>query len=401
MSTTPALAYLELIKTHIDAVRADVPKLTAFGEAMARPLVGGGRLFTPKVGPFWPSEFMNRAGGLMGIEPADAVPDRDGDVAFIALPDERKWKPADDATFQKLVQSPAQIFAIGRAEDLPGGVDVKRFSGFTGGVGAREGLFASEKLKPLAPLRQFAQLVRGWIAGGEMVSAMTRAEKMPILWMSVWLEGALVRNAVFYQHNNRIEPWATKLFHDDHYVPPLAPGYAAGEFLGTLSMIHGQLIEQKERLAKAGNWLADAARAGKRPNMVAVGHSYPMILELEDPAHSPLGWNPSISDLRYAHPNELAKGDDAIHFGYSPVKSDHVEALLNRGIRFIYSSPYGRPATLRDHPNLIWLDLPWRPSDATVDIPGYSVRMLPMSSSAHTMVYFAIVSEMADKMGWV
>ena len=178
-------------------------------------------------------------------------------------------------------------------------------------------------------------------------------------------------------------------------------GYAADEFLQTLSMIHGKLAEQKERLAKAGNRLADAARAGKQRDVVAVGHGYPMILELEDPAHSPLGWNPSISDLRRSRPEDLSKGDVAIHFGYSPVKSDHVKALLNPGIRLIYSSPYGRPATLHDHPNLIWLDLPWRPADATVDIPGYSVRMLPMSSSAHTMAYFAIVCEMADKMGWV
>ncbi len=93
-------------------------------------------------------------------------------------------------------------------------------------------------------------------------------------------------------------------------------------------------------------------------------------------------------------------GDVAIHFGYSPVKADHVEALLNRGIRFIYSSPYGRPPSLRDHPNLIWLDLPWRPADATVDIPGYSVRMLPMSSCAHTMAFGALLSELGEKMGW-
>lgn len=397
---SPATRYLALIGNQIDSVRKDVASLTALGEQMAGPLLSGGDLFTPKVGPFWPSEFMHRAGGLMGIQPAEAVPSKSNDVAFIALPDERRWKPKDDAVFQALAASRAQIFAIGRAEDLPAGVDAKRFSGFTGGVSASDGLYATEKLKPLAQLRPFAQLVRGWIVAGEMVGAMTRAERMPILWMSVWLEGALVRNAAFYQHDNRVEPWQPKLFHDGHYVPPLAPGYAASAFLETLSSIHAGLLAQKERFAKAGNWLAEAAREGKRPSMVAVGHSYPMILEMEDPAHSPLEWSPSISDLRRAHPEQLTRGDVAIHFGYSPVKADHVEALLNRGIRFIYSSPYGRSASLRDHPNLIWLDLPWRPADATVDIPGYSVRMLPMSSCAHTMAYFALLSEMAGKMGW-
>ena len=399
MNPTPAEQYLALVSEQIDSIRQDMPKLIVMGEAMAQPLLAGGDLFAPKVGPFWPSEFMHRAGGLMGIQPVDAVPAKADDVAYIALPDERRWKPGDDAVFQRLIASPAKIFAIGRAGDVPAGVDAKRFSDFTGGVSASEGLFATDALNPLAPLRPFAQLLRGWIVAGEMIAAMTRAERMPILWMSVWLEGALVRNAMFYQHDNLVEPWQPKLFHDDHYVPPLARGYAATAFLESLCHLHAGLIAQKDRLAKAGVWLAGAARAGRRPSMVAVGHSYPMILEMQSPADCPLCWNPSISDLRVAHPRELTAGDVAIHFGYSPVKSDHVQALLDRGIRFIYTSPFGRPASLRDHPNLLWLDLPWRPADATVDIPGYSVRMLPMSSSAHTMAYFAILCEMADKMG--
>ena len=166
MSTTPALAYLELIRQHIDSVRADVPKLTAFGEAMASRF-SGGRLFTPKVGPFWPSEFMNRAGGLMGIEPADAVPDREGDVAFIALPDERKWKPAEDAVFQQIVKSPAKIFAIGREADLPAGVDAKRFSGFTGGVRRERRTLHQRKLKPLARCGGSPRLVRAGSRAGK------------------------------------------------------------------------------------------------------------------------------------------------------------------------------------------------------------------------------------------
>ena len=94
-------------------------------------------------------------------------------------------------------------------------------------------------------------------------------------------------------------------------------------------------------------------------------------------------------------------GDEYL-LGPRPRVSDVADVLriLDRGVRFIYTSPYGRPQGLKDHPNLIWLDLPWRPGDATVDIPGYSVRALPMSSSAHTMVYFAIICELAERMGW-
>ena len=89
-----------------------------------------------------------------------------------------------------------------------------------------------------------------------------------------------------------------------------------------------------------------------------------------------------------------------MHLGYAPVDTGAVAGVLKKGIRLIHTSPYGRPATLPDHKNFIWLDLPWRPGDASVDVPGYSVRILPMSSTCHTMAYFAILSETAERMGW-
>ena len=49
----------------------------------------------------------------------------------------------------------------------------------------------------------------------------------------------------------------------------------------------------------------------------------------------------------------------------------------------------------------MWFDLPWRPGDAEVEVPGYSVRALPGSSSAHSMGYFCLLSELAQQMDWV
>ena len=89
-----------------------------------------------------------------------------------------------------------------------------------------------------------------------------------------------------------------------------------------------------------------------------------------------------------------------VHLGYSPVNVAHVQGILKRGIRFIYTTPYGRPQTLKNHPHLIWLDSPWRPTDQSIDIPAYAARVLPMSSSAGSAVYFSLLSEMAERMGW-
>jgi hypothetical protein len=395
------MRYLELIRQRIAAIRADLPRLISLGDAMAAPLLRGGALFTPQVGTFWPTEFGHRAGGLMGLKPPAYVAQGADDVAFTTLPDPRRRNLRDDERWRRLVDSPAQIFVNGCPEELAGAAPVERFAGFTGGAGANEGLCARGACDPLAPLRPFDQLVRGWVVTGEMIAAMTRAGgRMPVIWMSVWLEGAMVRNASFFRHDNLREPWYPPLFHDRIYVPPLPAGHVASEFLSELERIFAVVAHQREQLAAAGAWMADAARAGKRVSTVLVGHSYPEILEVPEPKDYPLAWLPSVSDLRIAHPNDLGPGDVALHLGYAPVDVDDVQKILERGVRFIYTSPYGRPATLRDHENLVWLDLPWRPGDATVDVPGYSVRILPMSSSAHTMVYFQLMCELAGRMSW-
>jgi hypothetical protein len=223
---------------------------------------------------------------------------------------------------------------------------------------------------------------------------------MPVMWMSVWLEGALVRNAHFFKHDNLREPWGCPLFHEGQYVPPLERGRVAGEFLDEVVKIHGRLAEQTGLLAKAGEWLAGARRGGKRVWTVAVGHAYPAILELEKRAGAyPVEWGPSFSDLTKAVPGEYGVGDVVLHFGYAPVDNGDVRRLLARELRVIHTSPYGNHVEPVGEKGFLYFDLPWRPADATVDVPGYSVRILPMSSTAQTMGLFAILAEYEGRMG--
>jgi hypothetical protein len=381
---------------------------------MARRALAGGDLFPPAISPFWPREFSGRAGGLMGIRGPDWQPQSKKDMAYFAVPDPRRWDARKDERLRQLMASKAALFVIGRPEDLEAAGSPRRFAGFTGGAAPEAGLYGLDEVRPLAPLRPFEQLVRGWSAAGEFVGACTRAGRMPILWMSVWLEGAIVRNASFTPLNNLHEPWPTPMFHQERYVPPLAPGYAAREFLDFVEGMLAALERQLDSLARAGRWLAEARRAGRRLWTVAVGHSYPEILDRPASGY-PLEWGRSVSDLRKAVPRDLGPGDVALHLGYSPVDVKDVAGILNRGVRFIYTSPYGGApaggarrepagpagrAALKSHENLLWFDLPWRPGDACVDVPGYSVRLIPSSSAAHTMAYFAILSEMAERMGW-
>jgi len=398
---SPAMKYLSALRQRIAAIKKDVPHLTALGEQMAAPLLAGGNLFPPPVAQFWPSEFSGRAGGLMGLKFPDYRPRSSKDVAYFALPAPRGWDPRKDERLRKLVRSKARLFVIGREDELSALGAPKRFSGFTGGVAKDEGFYAHGPFKPLAPLWPFETFLRGWITTGELICACIRGGKMPTLWMSVWLEGAMVRNASLVDHRrNTREPWCVPLFHEDRYIPPLPPGYAAREFLAEVERILSVLETQHALLAKAGRWMAEARKNGKRLWAILVGHSYPAILECPQDSDYPLDWGHSVSDLTKAVPPDYGEGDVVVHLGYSPVNAANVQSIVKRGIRFIYTTPYGRPAALQDHPNLIWLDLPWRPTDQSIDIPAYAVRMLPMSSSAETMAYFAMLCEMAEQMDW-
>ena len=146
--------------------------------------------------------------------------------------------------------------------------------------------------------------------------------------------------------------------------------------------------------------MAEAYRRNRKIHAVAVGHCYPRILEVNRMSDYPVRWANSMSDLNVAVPADISKGDVALHLGYAPLDVTDVHRVLARGVTLICTSPYGRPASLEDHPNLLWLDLPWRPGDATVDIPGYGVRILPASSSSQTMAYYAILANFAERMGW-
>ncbi len=399
----PSGRYLKLIENRIKVIRSDMPGLIEMGEKMAQPMLDGGRFFVPRVARFWPSEFGGRSGGFMGLTRLPGVkPSKANDVAYVALPHPRGWQPREDANLRQLLRSKAQVFINGSAEELQSldSSDLKGIAALTGGASADEGLYSLENRKPLADLRHFDQFVRGWMAAGEMIGACTRAGRMPAMYMSVWLEGALVRNTSFMEHNNLREPWYVPFFHRDVYIPPLAPGYAGGSFLDIAEGHLRTLQSQLPLLSTAGAWMAEARKSGRRIWCVAVGHSYPEILEIGDDENYPIEWGRSFSDLKKAVPDNLKAGDVVLHMGYAPVDPKPIAQLLKKGVRLIHSSPYGRPATLPDHDNFIWLDLPWRPADASVDVPGYSVRILPMSSTCHTMAYFAIVSEMAEALGW-
>jgi len=404
-SKTPAQKFLDLIRKDIIEIQNDKERLIEMAEEMADSLLKGGNIFAPPVNKAWTSEFSGRAGGLMCLK---GKANHSKDIAFFALPDPRNWEPQKDKVLKTLLKGKAKLFVIGRKEDL-GDLKINRqFAGFTGGVRADIGMYRYKNFNPFASTREFKIFVRGWITTGEMICACIRKGKMPIIYMSVWFEGAIPRNSSFTytDFSNYYEPSLTKpivpleVFHKNRYIPPLPSGYATTEFLQIVKMLIDKIDNQADQISRIGQCLAEAKQKGKKIHVVAAGHCYPGILELPDDNSYPLTWGVSRADLKYAVPSDLKDGDVALHFGYGPTSISDAKKILKRGVKLIHTSPYGRRIGIPENENFLWFDLPWRPGDAVIDIPGYSVRMLPSSSTAHSIAYNAILCEMAEVMGW-
>jgi hypothetical protein len=191
-----------------------------------------------------------------------------------------------------------------------------------------------------------------------------------------------------------------EVFHRRRYIPPLAPGYAAGTLLDAAEGYIECLEQQAGRLARIGAWMAEARTNGKRIRATLTGHSYPAMLNLPDHHDYPLEPGPAHSMLGMATPSDFGPGDLLLHLGYGPPMNDDIQARMQRGVRLVHTSPFGLPANVQEHPNFLWFDLPWRIADALVDVPGYSVRILPSSSTAHQIAYNAILCEFAAAMDW-
>lgn len=406
--SSPAASYLQQADACLAAVRTDMPRLIDFGRRIAERLLAGGDLVLAPVRPYVATEFAGRAGGLMRI--ATWIKGRheprlsEDRTALFAMPHPERLDADAREVLDRLADSPAKLFAIGREQDVAAAGLRDRVEASTGGVARDAGGYRHGVHDPLVPMWPLDEMVRGWVVMGELITACIRAGRMPRVWMSVWLDGAFVRNASMVDSEPLREPFGPTMFHEPtRYVPPLAEGYAGHAFVDALEAIHRRLTEQQAALERAGDHLAAALRNGRRARAVLVGHAYPQLLGLGHRGGDdgyPVSWGRSVSDLARAVPDDFADGDAMVHLGYGPLDVEAVRQVVDRGVRLIHSSPYGPRPGMVDDDRFVWLDLPWRPGDAIVDVPGYSSRILPSSSSSMTMAWFAILSQTAERMTW-
>jgi len=396
----PGAQYLDGLAAEVKAATRDLPRLAKLAEQAARGLLDGGELYAPPVTPWWTAELSGRAGGPMRVL-RDASAGGENDVAVFPLPHPALATLRTATALQDVLRGRANLYVLGSDAmvgdyQTPDGklIGATRRLACLGGPNVGAGLLKRDNLPPLAPYRPVIEMVRGWVFVGEVVAACTRRGKMPTIWQSIVLTGSRARNASCkIASGSRAGQFP--FFHTDRRVSPIPSGRAGRQYLDAIARYLRGLRSQPEQLKRAGQWMAEARRAGHRVVAMAQGHSPALIVGPRNETRLPIDMY--AGDYVKGIIPHAKPGDVVVAMCYMVIPTDKVLETLGKGCRVVIACPHGLPVELRGKPNLLWLDLGWQVGDAVVPVPGYDVKMLPASAVMQMSALYALVAEMVGE----
>ncbi len=346
MAQTPAEgSCLERVAKTLELARADIGAMVPVAEKAAALLAQGGKLYAAGQ-PSLVSEISGRAGGIMMIRPLAGTAPEAGDVVLY--------------TPESGVETPESL------RDTKALVVV-----FGGAMKGHDGPAFSNHAQETGISPTLANAIPAWLFTGELVAALTRLGKMPVIYETIGAYGGYPRMAKYKS--------GEIAFHDDCTVPPCAAGTLARACVDTVTALLRR-IEKEERaqLDQAGAWVREARKNQKQLFMYSMGHLFPDEVAGTDIGrlfHS-AGWN---AGFRVAHPeDDYHDGDLAVHICYQHPTDVLLRKARPAGARVVYVSLFADRDFTKDN-GVIWIDPMWNWPDACVTLEGYDVPLLPAS----------------------
>lgn len=350
-------SYVDRAALVVSACTQDLPSMQAPAEAAAQRLAAGGKLWATGQ-PSWVSELSGRAGGIMLLQNlGDAVPAA-GDVVLFAQADGVSLPPAVRDSGALLVYFGGQR-PEGNAAWFPNHAEAGDIS------------------------PTLANIIPGWLFCSELVGALTRLGKMPVIFETIGLPGGFPR---IYAYQAKGIFW-----HETHSVPAIAPGVLGKRFGdGVLALLKRVEKEDRAALDTAGAWAAQAKNDGHRVIMYSMGHFPP-----DEIAKGEIGtlfesgtWNSGFTSS--APPSDTyAEGDVIIHIGYQHPPYGLFEKARPVGARVVYVDILRHRDYVHDE-GVLWIDPMWLWPDAIVTIEGYDIPAMPPSGIVNTAIAWEI-----------
>ena len=344
-------SYLMRTAALMEACRGDIPGMIPVADAAAKKLADGGRLFASG-DPGLVSEVSGRAGGFMMIRTLGDTALQPNDVVMhFAMPDDASPIPAGAIVFGG---KPGQ----GEPACFPGHADAT-------GVSPRLALAAD-----------------AWLFTGELIAALTRLGKTPVLYESI---GAYSGNARIVQYKS-----GEIAYHDNLTVPPVKAGELGNRFADEITrMVKRVESEERATLDKAGAWAREARAKGGTLYMYSMGHIFPF--EVENTAIGGLFksavWN---AGFRHEYPKDTYGPNDlAVHIGYQQPTDILLRRARPAGARVVYVTVREDRDFVKDG-GVLWIDPMWDWPDACVPMEGYDVPVLAASGIVNGAIAWEI-----------
>jgi uncharacterized phosphosugar-binding protein len=253
--------------------------------------------------------------------------------------------------------------------------------------------------------RSLANRLLLWTFQAELIGAFLRQGKIPGILLSVTYESPQIWNEPLMNHYKFIPAFN---------VTPVKPGVLGDTYLNHLSEIVGSIVPpQRQQLRKAAQWLAESAKAKRKP--------YALLIHGLDPENLPgdPGLFKVISEGNAYYPQlegKFTKDDVAFFVGYNWYPDELAETVDNVGGRQIlcftlvqHQPPkpaiYGEVGELLhvtsfdklpQDENRIYIDLKFAEYNAVLKIPDYPVPALETSAFAEDVVYWKLVADTVE-----
>lgn len=341
----------------LELARGDIPAMAGVADAAAARLAEGGNFYAGGQASLV-SELCGRAGGFMQLKSLGETVPTAADVVLFT-PEAGAEVPS------ALVDTGALIVVFGGASE---GDNVHAFPNHA----------AEADISPT-----LANAIPGWLFTGELIAALTRLGRMPVLFESIGLYGGYPRIQRFQQ--------AGVFYHDTHDVPAIAAGTIANGYVDAITaMLRRVEAEERANIERAAEWAADARRADKRLIMYSMGHLFPDEVEktaIGDLFESAV-WNSGFFALKVPD-HSYAPGDVLIHIGYQHPPYRMLQRARPAGARVVYVDLLRHRDYAHD-PDVIWIDPMWPWTDACVPIDNYDVPALAASGVVNGAIAWEI-----------
>lgn len=339
-------SYLLRVERALEAGRGELATMQGPAEAAAKRIVDGGTLYAAGQVSMV-SEVSGRAGGFQMLQGLGDRTPAAGDVVL--------WfQEAEEALPQGLRDSGAYVVAFGSVKpegDVP---------------------FFSNHAKECGVSPTLANAVPGWLFTGELIAALTRLGKTPVLMESIGTYSGITRMHQYEKEGTR--------FHSNLKVPAVAPGVLGNAYCDAVGgMLKRVEAEDRDELDLAGKWCAEAKAQGKKLFMYSMGHLFP-----DEVGKTEIGkvfasavWNAGFR-LSPGPDDAYAAGDAIVHIGYQHPPRELLRKATPAGAKVAYVSVMADRDFVKGD-EAVWIDPMWPWVDACVTLEGYEVPVLASS----------------------